>query len=181
MNKLVQVVALLAALLVSEASAAITCEQVCSNLVPCLLYTTGRGTLTLRCCNGVLLLNCAASTSADRQVACVGASRALPVPSAVSTWVPSPTSPASAVSPCPSHQPIHGLRQVSCHHLFKVPCMCRHTYYYISPLLNTEHMFACLLGSLLGCMQDRLDQQSIQLHINEMGRGCYLSFASSRN
>jgi hypothetical protein len=38
---------------------------------------------------------------------CVGASRALLVPSVVSTWVPSPASPASAVSPCrsPSARP----------------------------------------------------------------------------
>jgi hypothetical protein len=67
------------------------------------------------------------------------------------------------------------------HHLFKVPCMCRHTYYYISSLLNTEHVFACLLGSLPWCMQDCLDQQCIQLHIYEMARRGYLSFASSRN
>jgi hypothetical protein len=70
MNKLVPVVALLAALLVSEASAAITCEQVGSNLMPCLPYTTGRGTLTPGCCNGVRSLNSVASTSADHQVAC---------------------------------------------------------------------------------------------------------------
>jgi hypothetical protein len=69
-NKQVLVVALLAALLVSEASAVITCKQVGSNLVPCLPYMTGRGTLTLGCCNSIRSLNSAVSTSADRQVAC---------------------------------------------------------------------------------------------------------------
>jgi hypothetical protein len=68
--KLVLVVALLAALLVSEASAAITCEHVGSNLVACLPYATSRGTLILGCCNGVRSLDGAASTSANRQVAC---------------------------------------------------------------------------------------------------------------
>jgi hypothetical protein len=69
-NKLVLVVALLVALLVSEALAAITCEKVGSNLVPRLPYTTGRGTLSLGCFNGIRLLNGASSHSADRQVAC---------------------------------------------------------------------------------------------------------------
>jgi hypothetical protein len=68
-NKLV-VVALLVALLVSEALAEITCEQVGSNLVPCLPYTTGRGTLSPGCCNGVRSLNRAVSNSVDHQVAC---------------------------------------------------------------------------------------------------------------
>jgi hypothetical protein len=69
MNKQVLVVALLAVLLVSEASASIKCEQVGLNLVPCLPYTIGRGTLTPGCYNGVRSLNSTASTSADRQVA----------------------------------------------------------------------------------------------------------------
>jgi hypothetical protein len=69
-NKQILVVALLAALLVSEASAVITCEQVGSNLVSCLPYTTGRGKLTPGCCSTVHSLNSAASTSADRQAVC---------------------------------------------------------------------------------------------------------------
>jgi hypothetical protein len=69
-NKQVLVVALLAALLVSEASVAITFEQVGSNLVSCLPYTSGRGKLTPGCCSTIRSLNSAASTSADRQAVC---------------------------------------------------------------------------------------------------------------
>jgi hypothetical protein len=71
MNKLVLVVALLAALLVSEASALIMCKQVGFNVVPCLLYTTGRATLTPGCCNGARSIDGAESTSADHQVSCL--------------------------------------------------------------------------------------------------------------
>jgi hypothetical protein len=69
-NKQVLVVALLAVLLVSKASAAITCGQVGSNLVSCLPYMIGRGTLNPGCCNGLRSLNSLVSTSADRQAAC---------------------------------------------------------------------------------------------------------------
>ncbi|KAL6640700.1 hypothetical protein ACP70R_021823 [Stipagrostis hirtigluma subsp. patula] len=62
--------AVVAALLASEASAAITCGQVGSALGPCIAYATGKGTLTPGCCTGVRNLNRAASTSADRQAAC---------------------------------------------------------------------------------------------------------------
>jgi hypothetical protein len=101
-NKLVLVVALLVALLVSEASAAITCEQVGSNLVPFLSYTSGRGTLMPGCCNVASTRSTVWRVPVSIVRWRVGASRALPVPSVVSTWVPSPASRARVVPPCPS-------------------------------------------------------------------------------
>ncbi|KAL6870594.1 hypothetical protein ACP4OV_014442 [Aristida adscensionis] len=59
-----------AAVLASEASAAITCGQVGTALSPCIPYATGRGGLTSGCCTGVRTLNSEAKTSADRQSAC---------------------------------------------------------------------------------------------------------------
>jgi hypothetical protein len=69
-RKAVVALAVVAALLASEASAGITCGQVGSSIAPCVSYATGKGPLTTNCCNGVRRLNNAASTSADRQAAC---------------------------------------------------------------------------------------------------------------
>jgi Protease inhibitor/seed storage/LTP family len=52
-------------------NAAITCNQVTSDIEPCLPYArTGRGNPSNRCCTGVSSLNSAATTQADRQTAC---------------------------------------------------------------------------------------------------------------
>ena len=49
---------------------AISCGQVVSNLSPCLGYLTKGGAVPPGCCSGVVGLNNAAKTTADRQTAC---------------------------------------------------------------------------------------------------------------
>uniref|UniRef100_A0A7N0VB46 Non-specific lipid-transfer protein n=1 Tax=Kalanchoe fedtschenkoi TaxID=63787 RepID=A0A7N0VB46_KALFE len=52
------------------AEAAITCGQVARALGPCVPYLQGGKTVPAPCCNGVRSLLAAASTTADRQLAC---------------------------------------------------------------------------------------------------------------
>ncbi|XVF84175.1 hypothetical protein PTKIN_Ptkin17bG0004500 [Pterospermum kingtungense] len=58
------------------AQGAITCNEVTSNLVPCLAYLTGTGAgagagaVPGPCCSGIKTLNAAAQTTPDRQTAC---------------------------------------------------------------------------------------------------------------
>nr|XP_043635709.1 non-specific lipid-transfer protein Lac s 1-like [Erigeron canadensis] len=62
-----------ACMLVSSpyAEAAITCGQVVTKLMPCLIYLRGTGgAVPPACCNGVKGLNSAASTTPDRKTAC---------------------------------------------------------------------------------------------------------------
>ncbi|XP_071720062.1 non-specific lipid-transfer protein Lac s 1-like [Rutidosis leptorrhynchoides] len=57
--------------LAPHAEATITCGQVASSLVPCLIYLrTGNPGPSPGCCNGVKSLNRAAATPADRKTAC---------------------------------------------------------------------------------------------------------------
>ncbi|CAN6357393.1 unnamed protein product [Urochloa humidicola] len=59
------------ALVMSSASAAITCGQVASSLSPCIPYATGSASsLPAGCCSGVRSLNSMARSSSDRQAAC---------------------------------------------------------------------------------------------------------------
>ncbi|WOL18633.1 non-specific lipid-transfer protein 1-like [Canna indica] len=50
-------------------SAAITCSQVNSELIPCVGYLRG-GALNPRCCSGIKSLVAAAQTTQDRRMAC---------------------------------------------------------------------------------------------------------------
>ncbi|CAO2143060.1 unnamed protein product [Urochloa humidicola] len=59
------------ALVMSSASAAVTCGQVASSLSPCIPYATGSASsLPSSCCSGVRSLNSMARSSSDRQAAC---------------------------------------------------------------------------------------------------------------
>ncbi|RCV36836.1 hypothetical protein SEVIR_8G012700v4 [Setaria viridis] len=68
----VAVVAVLAALVAAEtASAAVSCSEVTSAVVPCLGYAMGSAASpSTACCNGVRSLSTRASSTADRQAAC---------------------------------------------------------------------------------------------------------------
>ncbi|KAI3829503.1 hypothetical protein L1987_03628 [Smallanthus sonchifolius] len=70
LTKIACVVVACMVVLAPHAEAAITCGQVVSNLVPCLTYLRAGGKPSTGCCNGVKSLNKAASTSADRKIAC---------------------------------------------------------------------------------------------------------------
>ncbi|KAA0025399.1 non-specific lipid-transfer protein 1-like [Cucumis melo var. makuwa] len=50
--------------------ATVTCNQVVSNLSPCISYVTGGGSPSFNCCSGVRQLNKAAQTTPDRQDVC---------------------------------------------------------------------------------------------------------------
>ncbi|XP_022144080.1 non-specific lipid-transfer protein 1-like [Momordica charantia] len=52
------------------AEAAMSCNQVVSDLAPCVSFVTSGGTPSMICCNGVRTLNSQAQTTADRQGAC---------------------------------------------------------------------------------------------------------------
>ncbi|TVU50613.1 hypothetical protein EJB05_01991, partial [Eragrostis curvula] len=64
-------VALVAALLIADANAAISCGQVNSAISQCLAYARGSGAApSAGCCSGVRSLNAVAKTTADRRAAC---------------------------------------------------------------------------------------------------------------
>ncbi|PWA97104.1 non-specific lipid-transfer protein 3 [Artemisia annua] len=49
----------------------VTCDQVVSNMTPCVTYLTSSGdSVPSDCCSGVNSLNNAATTTADKQAAC---------------------------------------------------------------------------------------------------------------
>lgn len=54
----------------SKATAAITCNQVVSNLTPCISYVANGGAVPQSCCNGIRTLYGLAQTTADRQTVC---------------------------------------------------------------------------------------------------------------
>ncbi|KVI03245.1 non-specific lipid-transfer protein-like [Cynara cardunculus var. scolymus] len=55
---------------VASYAEAITCGQVTSSLLPCIGYLTKGGRVPPACCNGVVGLNKAAKTTADRKTTC---------------------------------------------------------------------------------------------------------------
>ena len=62
---------LLSLQLFQNSDAVIQCSDVLKDLTPCVSYlTTGSGSPSTACCNGVSTLSSAASTTADRQAAC---------------------------------------------------------------------------------------------------------------
>ncbi|CAN6325617.1 unnamed protein product [Urochloa humidicola] len=71
MMQAVVAIVVLALMVMSSASAAITCGQVASSLSPCIPYATGSASsLPASCCSGVRSLNGMARSSSDRQAAC---------------------------------------------------------------------------------------------------------------
>ncbi|KAJ4704246.1 Non-specific lipid-transfer protein [Melia azedarach] len=61
---------LLAASALIMAKADITCQQVVSDLTPCISYVSNGGAVPVNCCNGVRTLYGAAQTTVDRQNVC---------------------------------------------------------------------------------------------------------------
>ncbi|XP_010558406.1 PREDICTED: non-specific lipid-transfer protein 1-like [Tarenaya hassleriana] len=51
-------------------AAAVTCNQVVSDLMPCVSYVAQGGGVPANCCNGVRALNGQARTASDRQGVC---------------------------------------------------------------------------------------------------------------
>ncbi|PIA53967.1 hypothetical protein AQUCO_00900501v1 [Aquilegia coerulea] len=67
----VSAVAILMLLLVSEPVTAITCSDVVKDLGPCMKYLgSGVGSPPVACCTGASNLAAAASTTADKKIAC---------------------------------------------------------------------------------------------------------------
>ncbi|CAL4904567.1 unnamed protein product [Urochloa decumbens] len=71
MQAAVALAMVLGLVMMSLASAAITCGQVASSLSPCIPYATGSASsMPSSCCSGVRSLNSMARSSSDRQAAC---------------------------------------------------------------------------------------------------------------
>ncbi|KAK0584846.1 hypothetical protein LWI29_019643 [Acer saccharum] len=52
------------------AQSIVSCDQVISNVSPCIMYLRSIGPLTPTCCNGIKVLNSAAVTTPNRQQIC---------------------------------------------------------------------------------------------------------------
>ncbi|XP_018628565.2 non-specific lipid-transfer protein 1-like [Nicotiana tabacum] len=63
--------AAVAVMLTPQADAAISCRQVVTSLSPCISYVRQGGALPAPCCSGIKALNSQATTTPDRQAACI--------------------------------------------------------------------------------------------------------------